>query len=120
MGMMMQIMPSIETGYCRIWEIETLYRTVIMDILLQFINLRVSAWLLIYALRAESIRLSSFRKVGNLRNLISKCARRGRGRKKMAPPRVGLGRTSASSMETKHQDKGKLKAWGGMGAVTRA
>ena len=37
----------------------------------------------------------------------------------MAPPRVGLGRTSASSMETKRRDKGKLKTRGGMGAVTR-
>ena len=120
MGMMMQIMPSTETHYCRIWEIKNSYRTVIMAILIYFINLRVSARLLICALRAKSIRLSSFRKVGSLRNLNSKCARRGRGRQKMAPPRAGLGRASASSTKTKRRDKGKLKTRGGKGVTTRA
>ena len=43
MGMMMEIMPSTEASYCRIWEIGIPYRTIIMAILLQFINLRVSS-----------------------------------------------------------------------------
>ena len=41
-------------------------------------------------------------------------------RRKMAPPRGGLGRMSARSIETKRRDKGKLKTWGGKGVVTRA
>ena len=38
----------------------------------------------------------------------------------MALPRGGLGRTSASSTETKSRDKGKLKTRGGKGEATRA
>ena len=116
----MLIVPSTETRYCRIWEIKNPYRTVIMAILLQLINIRMSFGLLICAIRAESIKLSSYQKVGSLRKMNSKCARRGRGRQKMAPPRAGLGKASASSVETKHRDKGKLKTRGGKGATTRA
>ena len=58
MGMMLHIMPSTEERYCRIWEIENSYKTVIMAILLQLFNLRVSVGLLICALRAEIISLA--------------------------------------------------------------